>query len=62
MENCAIQSAFRALKEGDDAQFWCSFEGPDECRLECVSAMQRIDLDAFLIAGVSIRKAVIRDW
>src|SRR5271155_3472385 len=34
---------------------------PDECRLECTSAMQQWELDAFLIAGVSIRNPVSSD-
>ena len=37
------------------------FRVPDECRLECTSALQRQELDAFLIIGVSIRNAVISD-
>jgi hypothetical protein len=34
----------------------------EECRLECATAMQGIDLAGILIAGVSIRKSVIREW
>ena len=37
--------------------FWV----PDECRLECTSAMQAGDLTVILIAGVSIRNAVSSD-
>ena len=33
----------------------------DECRLERAPAMQLMELSAILIAGVSIRKAVICD-
>jgi hypothetical protein len=38
-----------------------SFLGVDECRLETICALIRRDLSSVLIAGVSIRKAVIGD-
>ena len=47
--------------EGTLFELSCDLQGPDECRLECASAMQAKDLGAILIAGVSIRNVVMQD-